>query len=84
MPILMSIVVLLMVAGELWKHGLHAPHHDESAADHIGMLLMYGQIPIMFWFVAFRRHRVRHILPTLAIQLGLWTIAFAAAVGLTN
>jgi hypothetical protein len=80
MPILMSLVVLLMIAVELWKHGTHASHHDEDTADHIAMLLMFGQIPIMFWFAASGRHHVRRILPTLVIQLSLWAITFAAAV----
>ena len=83
MPLLMSLTVLVIVVVELWKHGLHAPHHDEETADHIAMLLMYGQVPILFWFVASRRGRVRRILPTLALQLGLWMGAFVAAVGLT-
>lgn len=83
MPILMSIAVLMMVAFDIWKHGLHAPHHDEYTADHIAMLLMYGQVPIMFWFAASERKRVRRILPTLLLQLGLWVVAFVAAVGLT-
>ncbi|GGA16942.1 hypothetical protein [Dyella nitratireducens] len=84
MPILMSMVVLLMIGMELWKHGLHAPHHDEGTVDHIAMLLMYGQIPIMCWFVAWRRHPVRSILPTLAIQLALWATTFALAALLTH
>jgi hypothetical protein len=82
-PILMSVVVLLMVAVELCRHGLHAPHHDENASDHAAIMLMFGQIPIMFWFVASRRQPVLRILPTLAIQLTLWAIAFASAVRLT-
>ncbi|WP_158881477.1 hypothetical protein [Rhodanobacter sp. L36] len=83
LPIVMSIVVLLMVAVEVWKHGLHAPHHDEGTADHIAMLLMFGQVPIMFWFSAPGRRRIREILPTLALQLSLWVTTFALAVALT-
>ena len=83
MPILMSIVVLLMVAVELWKYGPHLVHHDEGTADHIAILLMFGQIPIMFWFAASGRQHVRTILPTLVIQLSLWAITFALAVTLT-
>ncbi|WP_147292985.1 hypothetical protein [Dyella psychrodurans] len=79
----MSIIVLMMVAFDIWKHGLHAPHHDEDTADHIAMLLMYGQVPIMFWFAASGRKRVRRILPTLFLQLGLWAVTFVAAVRLS-
>jgi hypothetical protein len=83
MPILMSIAVLAMVAVEVWKHGPHAPRHDEGTADHIAMLLMYGQVPIMFWFAAAGSKRVLRILPVLALQLALWALTFAAAVKLT-
>lgn len=82
-PILMSIAMLSMVAFDLWKHGTHAPRHDEDTADHIAMLLMYGQVPIMFCFAASGRKRVLRILPVLALQLALWALAFAAAVKLT-
>jgi hypothetical protein len=83
MPILMSMAVLLMVVVELFQHGPHAPHHDENTSDHIAIMLMFGQVPIMFWFVAMRRQSVRRILPTLAIQLVLWSVTFASAVTLT-
>ena len=83
MPVLMSVTVLLMIIVELIRYGLHAPRHDEGTSDHIAIMLMFGQVPIMFWFVATRRHSVSVILPTLAIQLSLWAIAFASAVTLT-
>lgn len=83
MPILMSVTVLLMIVVELFRNGLHAPRNDEGASDHIAIMLMFGQVPIMFWFVATRRHSVSAILPTLVIQLSLWAITFASAVALT-
>jgi hypothetical protein len=83
MPIIMSTAVLLMIAAQLWKYGLHPAHHDEDNVDHIAMLLMFGQIPIMFWFTAAGRRHVQRILPTLAVQLSLWAITFALAVTLT-
>jgi hypothetical protein len=82
-PIIMSAIVLLMIATELWKYGLHAPHHDEGTVDHIAILLMFGQIPIMFWFAAPGRRLARQVVPTLAIQLSLWAITFILAVVLT-
>ncbi|KLD64903.1 hypothetical protein [Dyella japonica] len=81
-PLLMSLAVLLMIASELLRYGLHA-HHVNDLADHIAQLLMFGQIPIMFWFAAPGSRRVRQILPTLALQLALWAITFALAVMLT-
>jgi hypothetical protein len=61
---------LLMIVVELCRYGLHAPSHDEGTPDHTA---------IMLWFVATRRHSVSTILPTLVIQLSLWTITFASA-----
>ena len=83
LPIIMSVIVLLMIAADVWKHGWHAPHHDETTADHIAMLLMFGQVPIMFFFSAPGRRRIREILPTLVLQLSLWAITFGLAVALT-
>jgi type VI protein secretion system component VasK len=83
MPIIMSVVVLLMVIVEFWRYGPHPAHHDEGTADHIAMLLMFGQIPMMFWLTAPWRHRGRRVLPTLAIQLSLWAVTFASAVMLS-
>jgi hypothetical protein len=83
MPVIMSANVLLLIAAELWKYGPPVPHHDEGTIDHIAILLMFGQIPIMFWFAASGRRLARHVAPTLAIQLSLWAITFALAVGLT-
>jgi hypothetical protein len=82
-PIMMSLAVLVMVAIDCLRHGLHAPHHDEDGMDHLAMLLMFGQIPIMIWFTAPRRHRFRQVLPILALQLLMWIVAFVSAVKLT-
>jgi len=79
----MSVTVLLMIVIELFRHGLHAPRRDEGTSDHIAIMLMFGQIPIMFWFVATRRHSISAIVPTLVIQLALWRVTFASAVTLT-
>jgi hypothetical protein len=83
LPIIMSVIVLLMIAADIWKHGVHAPHHDEGSADHIAQLLMFGQIPIMLWFAAPGRHRAGRVAPTLAIQLALWVMTYVLALTLT-
>ncbi|MET3650501.1 hypothetical protein [Dyella japonica] len=78
----MSLVVLLMIAADIWKHGLHAPHHPDDTADHIAQLLMFGQI-IMFRFAAPGRYPARRTLPTLALQLAPWVTTFVLTVALT-
>ena len=44
-PLVMSGIVLVMVVMDLIRHGFRAPRHDEGAADHIAMLLMFGRYP---------------------------------------
>jgi len=78
-PILMTLIVLAMIVHELYKYGFHAPHHDEDTADHIGIILMYGQIPIVISFVVSGRHELRRIAPVLVTQVSLWLLTFAAA-----
>jgi hypothetical protein len=65
-PIAMSLLVLLMlIAGDALFGPNPLPIHDEDAADHIGMILMYGQVPIMLYFAFAGRHRLRRMLPVL-------------------
>jgi hypothetical protein len=78
-PIAMSLLVLLMlIAGDALFGANPLPIHDEDAADHIGMILMYGQAPIMLYFVFAGRHRIRRILPVLLVQCLAWVSTFAA------
>jgi hypothetical protein len=78
-PMLMTMVVLAMIVHDLYKYGFHARHHDEGTADHIAMILMYGQIPIVVSFVVSGWHEFRRIAPVLGTQVSLWLLTFAAA-----
>jgi hypothetical protein len=78
-PIAMSLLVLLMlIAGDALFGANPLPIHDEDAADHIGMILMYGQVPIMLYFAFAGRHRIKRMLPVLLVQCLLWVSIFAA------
>jgi hypothetical protein len=78
-PIAMSSLVLLMLIAGDTLFGLNPlPVHDEDAADHIGMILMYGQVPIMLYFAFAGRHRIKRMLPVLLVQCLLWVSIFAA------
>jgi sorbitol-specific phosphotransferase system component IIC len=79
LPILMSLTVLAMIVFELGKHGVHAPRHDEGGADHVAMLLMYGQLPVVASFIFSWRRELWRAAPVLAAQLLLWLLVFAAA-----
>ena len=78
-PIAMSLLVLLLlIAGDTLFGPNPLPIHDEDAADHIGMILMYGQVPIMLYFAFAGRHRIKTMLPVLLVQCLLWVSIFAA------
>jgi hypothetical protein len=70
---------LVMVVIDLLRHGLHAPRHDEGAADHIAILLMFGQIPIVVSFLVSARHELRRIAPVFAAQVVFWLITYLLA-----
>jgi 4-amino-4-deoxy-L-arabinose transferase-like glycosyltransferase len=78
-PIFMSLLVLFMVAHDLGKFGFHATHHDETGADHIAMLLMFGQIPMMISFIAVNRTTFRPRVAPFAVQVALWALVYASA-----
>ena len=78
-PIVMSLVVLAMIAYELLRDGFHAPRHDEETADHIAIILMYGQLPIILGFIVFGWREFRRIVPVLITQISLWLFTYAAA-----
>jgi hypothetical protein len=73
-PIAMSLLVLLMLIFDANP----LPIHDEGTADHIGMILMYGQVPIMLYFAFDGRHRITRMLPVLLVQCLVWLSIFAA------
>src|ERR1700687_5903685 len=77
-PITMSSIVLMLMATDA-LFGLNPlPIHDEGAIDHIAMILMFGQVPIILYFVFNGRREIKRILPVLATQLSLGAIIFAA------
>ncbi len=76
-PLLMSLVVIGMIVADLVRHGLHAPRYDEGTADHIAILLMFGQIPIMASFAMAGRHEWRRARPVLTLQVALWGLTYA-------
>jgi hypothetical protein len=78
-PIAMSLLLLLMLmASDALFAANPLPMHDEDAADHIGMILMYGQVPIILYFAFAGRHRIKRMLPVLLVQCLLWVSIFAA------
>jgi hypothetical protein len=75
----MTGIVLVMVVLALICHGLHAPHHDEGTADHVAILLMFGQIPIVISFLVSGRKEIKRIAPVFIAQMALWLLTYALA-----
>jgi hypothetical protein len=64
---------------QLGKYGLHPPPRAESGTDHLAMLLMFGQLPIMASLLLAGRRELRRVAPVLGLQVLLWAVVFAAA-----
>jgi hypothetical protein len=77
-PIAMSLTLLLMWIGRGVIGVNPLPIHDEDAIDHVGMLLMYGQVPVIAYFVFNSRRQIKRTLPLLGVQLSLWALVLAA------
>jgi hypothetical protein len=58
----------MLTAGDALFGPNSLPIHDEDGADHIGMILMYGQVPVMLYFAFSGRHRISRMLPVLLVQ----------------
>lgn len=71
-PLVMSVVLCLLLAiSAVVPLGPEIPIHDEYTWDHIGMLLLFGQVPIILCFVVRHRHQGWTSMPVLALQLSL-------------
>jgi hypothetical protein len=79
MPLLMSLIVLAMIVVDLVRYGLHAPRHDEGTADHIAILLMFGQLPIMLSLVISGWREWPRVRSVLTLQIALWGLVFFMA-----
>lgn len=76
-PLLMSLIVMGMIVADLLRHGAHALRHDEGTADHIAILLMFGQLPIMASLVLSGWREWQRIWPVLTLQVVLWGVTYA-------
>jgi hypothetical protein len=72
-PIAMSFGVMLIVVANLVFHINPLPIHDEGAMDHIGMLLYWGQLPLIGLYVLSNLSHLRKI----AVRLAVLAILFA-------
>lgn len=78
-PLVMTGVVFVMVVMDLIRYGFHAPRHDEGNADHIAILLMFGQIPIIVSFLWSGRKEIKRIAPVFIAQVAFWFMTYVLA-----
>jgi hypothetical protein len=76
-PVAMSVVALVVVAGHLVASG-SAPEVDEGAAAHVWQLLIVGQLPVIAWFALRRMSAGRSVVaPVMAVQMAAMLLAAA-------
>jgi len=73
----MSLIVLAMIVVDLLRYDLHAPRHDEGTADHIAIVLMFGQLPIMLSLVISGWREWPRARSVLTLQIALWGLVFS-------
>lgn len=78
-PLVMTGIVFVMVVMDLIRYGFHAPRHDEGTADHIAILLMFGQIPIIISFLWSGRREIKRIAPLFIAQVAFWLLTYFLA-----
>jgi hypothetical protein len=78
-PLVMTGIVFVMVVMDLIRYGFHAPRHDESTAEHVAMLLMFGQIPIIISFLWSGRKEISRIATVLIAQVAFWLLTYVLA-----
>jgi len=66
-PIAMSFAVMALIVANMSFHLNPLPIHDEGAIDHIGMLLYWGQLPLIGLYVLSNLSHLRRIATRLAV-----------------
>ena len=78
-PIYMSVIALLAVAKAMVNFKRFGPALDEDGPWHVFMLMMFLQLPIIFYFVVRYRDELGKVLPIFAAQLSMWVLSLTAA-----
>jgi hypothetical protein len=67
----MSLAVFALIAAQALFHLDPLPIHDEGAIDHIGMLLLFGQVPLIALGLTLQRRTLRKAFPAALLPIGL-------------
>jgi hypothetical protein len=79
-PVFMSLACLALIAASLVFHLEPLPIHDEGAIDHVGMLLLWGQVPVIAGYVFLHRREIGRIAARLFVQVLLFLAVIVAAI----
>jgi hypothetical protein len=77
-PIMMSLVALLAVVKAAVNYEHDGPPLDEDGPWHVFLLMLFMQLPIIWYFVFRSRREFPRALPVLVTQMSLWAISLGA------
>ena len=74
-PLFLSLAALGMVSHGYADFRRFGPPPDEGGAEHLFLIALAIQLPMMVWFAYATRREARRARPVLASQLGLFAVA---------
>jgi hypothetical protein len=78
LPMFFSAIALVMVLHGYAEFRRHGPPTDEGGAEHVFLLALALEVPVIAWFVFTMRRELKRALPVLGGQTAMWVVAFAA------
>lgn len=79
LPFLMSLALLVLLGWQAVFGPEHLPLQDEGLAEHLGMVLLAGQVPLILWSLVRRRHWRLAALQTAGFGLVLYLVGLSDA-----
>src|SRR5579859_5462858 len=80
LPLLLSLIALLMVGHGYGDYRRFGPPADEGGAEHLFLLALAVQLPMMLWFAYTARREARRARPVLVGQVGLFAVALLGGI----
>jgi hypothetical protein len=75
LPLFLSLTALFMVSHGYADYHRFGPPADEGGAEHLFLIALAIQLPMMIWFVYATRREARRARPVFVGQLGLFAVA---------
>jgi len=79
LPFLMSLGLLALLGWDVVFGPEHLPLHDEAFAQHLGILLLIGQVPLILWNFLRRRRFLLGVLQAACLALAVYLVGLSEA-----